>query len=262
LRVQKELDNGKRIYLGDYGSPESHAAYSRFIAEIRVNPTSHLTKGKTDIAVCELTAAFLDHAKQTFAPIVYSFYRVIITDFLDKLYGDDTPVDEFKPSCLKLVRDDMIRSRRFCRRTVNRCTNGIATIFAWGVENDLVKETTWRALKVVRSLPEGYPGTFDNEERQPVPDDVIRRTLPFMPPTLRAMVQLQRILGMRPNEIFRMRVGDIDTTRNNGLWYYVVSVDFLYFSFLSSFFSWGKSFRCSLLSHSTSSFIVSLRSFC
>ena len=35
------------------------------------------------------------------------------------------------------------------------------------------------------------------------------------------MVQLQRLLGMRPNEIFKMRVGDIDTTRANGLWYYM-----------------------------------------
>lgn len=35
------------------------------------------------------------------------------------------------------------------------------------------------------------------------------------------MVQLQRILGMRPNEIFKMRVGDINTTRDNGVWYYV-----------------------------------------
>ncbi|MGL6194729.1 MAG: hypothetical protein ACRC2T_07905 [Thermoguttaceae bacterium] len=42
-----------------------------------------------------------------------------------------------------------------------------------------------------------------------------------MPQTLQAMVQLQRILGMRPNEIFKMRVGDIDTTRKNGLWYYM-----------------------------------------
>ena len=93
-------------------------------------------------------------------------------------------------------------------------------MFAWGVENDLVAETTWRALKAVKSLPQGAPNTFDNEERQPVPDDVVLRTLPFMPPMLRAMVQLQRILGMRPNEIFKMRVGDIDTTRGNGLWYY------------------------------------------
>jgi integrase len=104
---------------------------------------------------------------------------------------------------------------------VNDHTRRIVSIFAWGVENDLVPETTWRALKAVKSLPAGALGTFDNEERQPVSDDVVLRTLPFLPPTLRAMVQLQRILGMRPNEIFKMRVGDIDTTRGNGLWYYV-----------------------------------------
>lgn len=82
-------------------------------------------------------------------------------------------------------------------------------------------ETTWRALKAVKTLKKGSPGTFDHEEREPVSDDIIQRTLPFMPPTLRAMVQLQRILGMRPNEIFKIRVGDIDRTRDNGLWYYV-----------------------------------------
>jgi integrase len=114
-----------------------------------------------------------------------------------------------------------VKSRRFCRRIVNRCSNRIISIFAWGVENELVPETTWRALKAVKSLRKGEEGTFDNEERQPVPDDVIRRTLPFMPPTLRAMVQLQWLLSMRPNEIFKMRVGDIDTARKNGLWYYV-----------------------------------------
>jgi integrase len=115
----------------------------------------------------------------------------------------------------------MIQSGRFCRRTINDHTFRIISIFAWGVENDLVPEATWRTLKIVKSLRKGEEGTFDNEERQPVADDVIRRTLPFMPPTLRAMVQLQRLLGMRPNEIFKMRVGDLDKTRGNGLWYYV-----------------------------------------
>lgn len=115
----------------------------------------------------------------------------------------------------------MVKSRRFSRKIVNRCVNGIIYIFAWGVENELVQETTWRALKAVRPLPEGYPGTFDHEERECVSDEIIRRTLPFMPPTLRAMVQLQRILGMRPNEIFKMRVGDINTKQGNDLWYYV-----------------------------------------
>ncbi len=212
---------GKTIHLGIYGSKESKTAYSRFLAEIQANPTGVLPIGEKNVTVCELTAAFLEHAKLTLNSTNYSFYRIIVLDFLDKLYGDDIPVESFKPRCLKRVRDEMIRSGRFCRKIVNRYVFRMVFIFRWGVENDLVQETTWRALKSVSSLPEGHPGTFENKEREPVPDDVIRRTLPFMPPTLRAMVQLQRILGMRPNEIFKMRVGDIDRSRKNGLWYYV-----------------------------------------
>ena len=212
---------GKIHYFGLHGTPEALTAYNRFCTEIQASPTSCPLKGEKHVTIRELAVAFLDHAAENFNSTNCSFYRIILVDFLDELYGDGTPVDDFTPRCLKLVRDKMIQSRRFCRRIVNRSTNSIIAVFAWGVENELVQETTWRALKVVKPLQKGYPGTFDNEEREPVPDDVIRRTLPFMPPTLRAMVQLQRILGMRPNEIFKMRVGDIDTTRGNGLWYYV-----------------------------------------
>jgi len=212
--------HGKRNFLGLYGSQESKVAYARFVAEIQANPILILSKGETKVTVRELTAAFLDHVMATADERDYSHYRVIVLDFLDKLYGDNTPVDEFKPGCLKLVREQMLQSRRFCRKLVNKYANLIISIFGWGVESELVPETTWRALKAVKSLPEGYPGTFDNEERLPVPEDVIRRTLPFMPPMLRAMVIIQYLTGSRPSEIFNMRVGEIDRTRNNGLWYY------------------------------------------
>ena len=210
----------RTIYLGIHGSPESKIAYSRFVADLQANPAVANPSVKKDVTVQELSAAFLDHAKANFDRTEYGHYRILILDFLSALFGDNTAVDSFKPRCLKLVREEMIKSHRFCRKIVNRYAFRIISIFAWGVENDLVQETTWRALKAVKALQEGHPGTFDNEEREPVSDDVISRTLPFMPPTLQAMVQLQRILGMRPNEIFNMRVGDIDTTRKNGLWYY------------------------------------------
>ena len=213
--------HGKPHYLGLYGSQESKIAYSRYVAEIQANPVFLPSSEEKHVTIRELSAAFLDYAKTSFDSIEYGHCRIIILDFLDKLYGDDTPTDNFKPRCLKLVREEMIKSHRFCRKIVNRYVFRIISIFQWGVENDLVEETTWRALKAVKSLKKGDAGTFDNEERRPVSDDVISRTLPYMPPTLRAMVQLQRILGMRPNEIFNMRVGDIDTTRKNGLWYYM-----------------------------------------
>jgi integrase len=213
--------HGKPHYLGLYGSPESKVAYARFVAEIQTNPAFSPRKEEGHVTVRELTAAYLDHAKANSSPTDYSFNRIVVLDFLDKLYGDGFPVDDFKPRCLKLVRSELIQSRRFCRRIVNSYTRRIVSIFAWGVEHDLVPETTWRALKAVKSLRKGEEGTFDNEERQPVPDDVIRRTLPFLPQTLRAMVIVQRLTGMRPSEVCKMRVAEIFKDSDPELWYYI-----------------------------------------
>jgi integrase len=103
---------------------------------------------------------------------------------------------------------------------VNDYTRRIVTMFHWGVSEEYVKSDIAAALKTVKTLQEGYPGTFDHEEREHVPDDVVKRTLPFMPPTLRAMVQIQRMTGCRPSEIFNMRVGQIDRNSDPELWLY------------------------------------------
>ena len=55
--------NGKPHYLGLYGSPESHTAYARIIAEIRANPSVPLPSEEKRATVRELAAAFLDNAK-------------------------------------------------------------------------------------------------------------------------------------------------------------------------------------------------------
>jgi len=162
--------HGKRIYLGDYGSPESHTAYSRFVAESQANPTFYLSKGEPNVSVKELAVAFLDHAKVTQSSTDYKNCCTVVLDFLLKLYGDSTPVDSFKPSCLKLVREEMVKSQRFCRNTINKYIRRIVSLFAWGVENDSVPAPTWQALKTVRALPKGYPGTFDHPEREGVPE--------------------------------------------------------------------------------------------
>jgi len=67
--------NGKRIYLGDYGSPESQVAYSRFVAENQANPTFILTGKETRITVKELATAFLDHAEANSSP-VYEYAKI------------------------------------------------------------------------------------------------------------------------------------------------------------------------------------------
>ena len=189
---------GKTHYLGLHGTEDALIAYNRLCTEIQSNPALYLPNGEADIAVQELAAAFLDHAKATLVAANYAHYRVAVMEFLVELYGDgQTTVDSFTPRCLKLVRDKMIQSDRFCRGMVNEYTRRIVTVFSWGVGEEYVDPNTAAALKAVKPLPEGYPGTFDNPEREDVADETIRKTLPYLPPVLAVMVQVQRMTGCR-----------------------------------------------------------------
>jgi hypothetical protein len=73
----------------------------------------------------------------------------------------------------------------------------------------------------VKSLSKGHPGTFEGNRKDYIPDWVIIATLPFMPPTVQAMVQIQGMLAMRSEEVCNITVGSIDRSKGNGLWYYV-----------------------------------------
>jgi integrase len=212
--------HGKIHYLGLFGSPEALTAYNRFCTEIQSNPTLVVRSGESSVSIAELVAAFLQHAKATLKTPNYTHYRIVLLDFLLKLYGNDTVADSFKPRNLKLVRTEMIHSRRFCRGTINEYTRRIVSVFLWGVGEEYVNSETADALKAVKPLPEGYAGTFDHDERADVPDDVIRRTLPFLPPMLAAMIQVQRMTGCRPSEIFNMKAGEIDKKSDPDLWLY------------------------------------------
>jgi integrase len=91
-------------------------------------------------------------------------------------------------------------------------------MFRWGVEEDIVAGSTWHALKAVKALRKGEQGTFDHDEREEVPDDVVALTLRYLPPVVAAMVQIQGMTGMRPTELCTMRVGDVD--RSGDVWKY------------------------------------------
>ncbi|MDR1141558.1 MAG: hypothetical protein LBL62_07685, partial [Planctomycetaceae bacterium] len=52
--------NGKRIYLGKYGSQEVAQNYARYIAEWSMLPTAIVPTGKCTVDT--LTVAFLDHS--------------------------------------------------------------------------------------------------------------------------------------------------------------------------------------------------------
>jgi len=178
--------HGKTIYLGAYGSSESKVAYAKLVADFKTDTSLYVPEDKECVTIKQLMFSFLDHVEGTITSQSFGHNRSAIREVL-KLYGDDMQVGDFKPSCLKFYRNELINSKRLCRNMINDRVRRVVAMFTWGVEEELVKPDTEAALKAVKSLRAGYPGTYDNPEREDVPDDVIIRTLPFMTPTVRAM---------------------------------------------------------------------------
>ena len=212
--------NGQRIYHGVWGTPEADTAYKRFLAALLENPAIPLRNNRTDdVLVSELADAFLVDNESRIGKTDFPNYKYAI-GYLAELYGE-LAVNEFSPKKLKVCRDQMVKAGTLCRKTINRYVGYIRRIFAWGVEEEVIPANVSHALKAVKDLRKGEEGTFDHPEREDIPDDVIRKTLPFLPPTVAAIVQVQRLTGCRPSEILTMRVGDIDRSRESeGLWHY------------------------------------------
>jgi len=223
--------NAKRIYHGKWGSPEADENYRRFRIALLKDPVPLL---RVDVGggvlVSELANGYLDSIEQSQMHESHVSHFKQAVGYLVEIYGG-LAVNEFSPKKLKVVRDQMVKAekycqktgkskKKFCRKMVNDYTGRIKRIFAWGVEEELVQANVYDAIRIVKNLPKGASGTFDHPDRQEVPTTVVEATLPFLAPVVAAMVQVQWLTGMRPSEVFNMRVGDIDQSRDNGLWYY------------------------------------------
>jgi integrase len=213
--------DGRDIYLGRYGTPQSRAEFDRLLAEWLSNgrrlPAPASAHG-TDLSVNELSLAYLAFAdgyytkrgKPTSEP---GSIRQTIKP-LRQLYGH-TLAREFGPLQLKAVRQAMIDAG-LCRNEVNKRTGRIVRLFKWAVGEGIVPPSLHHGLIAVSGLRRGRADVRESEPVKPVPDAFVDAIRPHVPPQLWAMVELMRLSGMRPQEVCLMRTIDID--RSGRVW--------------------------------------------
>jgi len=217
---------GRDHYLGAHGSPESIDAYKRLISEWTTAGPAATAAGAAaskcgaDFRICELLAAYYDHADRYYVkdgqPTGEAKNIKDATRSLQAIYGM-TPVAEFGPMALKAVRQKMIEAK-LSRRVINFRVNRIRRVFKWGVENQLVAPGVLHALQAVSALRAGRTEARETGPVRPVPEESVSAVLPFVTPQVRAMIELQQLTGMRPNEVTAMRPMDID--RSQPTWTY------------------------------------------
>ena len=197
--------NGRRIYLGKYGSPESKERYRRLVAEW-LSRTEHVpherTAGERELTIVELLLEYVRFAKSYYVkngePTDEMYGIRAAFRPLNNLYGD-TMAAKFGPKNLKLVRQQMVDSGH-SRRYVNDNVNRIRRMFKWAVENELIPVTTYQTLTTVSGLRKGRSEARDTRPVRPVDPVTVAATLEYLPVVIADMVRLQQLSGCRPGE--------------------------------------------------------------
>ena len=125
-----------------------------------------------------------------------------------RLYGRQS-VTAFGPLALAACKQELIDTA-IVRKRINQHLTRIRQVFKWGVANEMVDESVWRALCAVEGVRRGQ--AVESEPVRPVPMDHIEAIEPYLMPQVWGLVNLQLWSGCRPMEACIIRGLDIDMT--------------------------------------------------
>ncbi len=213
---------GRRFYLGKYGSKASRDEYERRLTEYLANGRSlPPTKTKSGISCRELAIHFLEWAEGYYVKngkltATFAHCRNAVA-LLVKHYGNES-VDDFRPLSLVFLQEKWIK-QGLARQTVNRYVGIVKQAFKHGTKFGWVEAMTYLALQGVDNLKAGRTAAPEYRKVGVVDVDIVKKTLPFMPPVVADMVRVQRFICGRPQDVRNMRACDID--RSGEVWRYV-----------------------------------------
>jgi len=162
--------------------------------------------------VVELFALYVRHATDYYGPGAELEAIKSAVKIVRQHYGDDAVAD-FGPKKLAAVRQAFIE-KGWARTYVNRQVGKVVRAFKWAAGEEIVPSAAHLSLKSLAPLRRGHCDAPESEPRRPANPEHVAAALPFLPPHVRAIIELLRCTGMRPGEACAMTVGDIDRTES------------------------------------------------
>lgn len=211
---------GKRIYLGRFGSQESRDRYAELIGGEQQDPQPQPVT-PSDPTISELILAYIEFAKRYYRTAEGDLAREYghiceAARYLRREFGHEL-ARQFGPKKLKQVRERLIE-KGLTRVHINAQVRRIVGMFRWGVEEELVEAQVHQALTAVRNLMRGRCDAKESRKVKPVAKSVIEATLEHLPEVVCSMVEVQLLTAMRPGELVIMRPCDLD--RSGPVWLY------------------------------------------
>ncbi len=210
--------DGRDIYLGKFGSPDSYEKYHRLLAERYARGPVGVLSSPEDgpksevLTITELCVGYYRHCEKYYTKNGKPTTQITIIKpalkVLNSLYGSTLSKD-FSPLGLKACRAEFI-SQGLSRRECNRRTRLIRQMFKWGCSEELIPPHVFHGLQSVSGLQAGRCEAKDPAPVGPVPEAIVERTIEQLTPTLEAMIRLQLASAMRPGEVVIMRACDLN----------------------------------------------------
>lgn len=218
--------DGKRIYLGRWGTPQAEQEYRRMVAEWlsrgaaeppKRGPAAEPAK-PASVTIAELCAAYLRHAEKWYrkdGEVTGTIYTVrSAVRALDALYGDRDAA-EFTATTFDVVLANLAE-QKLSRPYINSLAAVIKQLFRWGARQRLVPVGAWHEAQLVANLQQGRTEAYEPAPVEPVAESLVEATLPHLPTVVQDMIRLQLATGARPGEVCILRPCDLD--RSGDVW--------------------------------------------
>ena len=157
--------DGRRIYLGIYGTPKAQKEYHRIVAEWNNNFIAP-TKNTENITIAELVLRFLQEREKNVSPSQWDA-ESRVGDVLVSIYGDRN-TGEFDINCLRTVRNVFVQ-KGYVRQKINWRVRIVQFIFRWGASYKIAPASVYHELKTLIPLKKGEFGLPESQQRKTVP---------------------------------------------------------------------------------------------
>lgn len=230
---------GKKHYFGQWGSQKSFEAFGRWLKEQGGQTAPAPVSRSNTIADC--VVLYLDHAIAYYGESQeYRNLRRATVLMLQPLDPTMQAID-YGPRHLKDLQRRLAKAvtpkrkpkstdqapldappppekLRYARTTINQICERIRRCFRWCVSEELLPASVLTALETVPGLPKGRQLARESTPVTAVSWSVVAATMPHMSPTIAAMVQVQALCGMRPQDVCQMTTGTIEM--RSDIWLY------------------------------------------
>lgn len=204
VRVQ-----GRMIYLGKYGTPESRTRHRNIVAAAQAR--SEALDLMRPLSVGELCERFVlamqqEHGQRSWQDIEA---RAVALTVCEKFAGLEAAT--FGPKALQDIQQAMLKQDRLTRYGINRRKQHIVAMFKWAVSQELVQPSVWHALQAVKAIRRGRGR--DNPPRVPADpaavDAVVAKLQADGNTGAARCVRFMRATGCRPAEAYGATPADL-----------------------------------------------------